>query len=65
MVNIDECFQNVGMIIKNFRGTVNGQVLTAEEHLAIASSFKGIVEEYKRLKDVEAELNKLKEEKKE
>jgi len=67
MVNVNECFQNVGMVIKNFRGTVNGNVLTADEHLVVASSFKGIVEEVKRLQEVEKkykELIEAKEEKK-
>ena len=67
MVNINECFQNVGMVIKSFRGTVNGNVLTADEHLVVASSFKGIVEEVKRLQEVEKkykELIEAKEEKK-
>ena len=58
-MGIDEAIKNIHLTISEFRGTVNGQVLTGTEHLAVQTSFTVLVNELKRLQEIEKN-NKIK-----
>ncbi len=59
-MNLDEAIKNVSLVIRKFRGNIDGQILNAEEHIAVLESFKHIVE---LAKEREKELESKKDEK--
>ena len=52
-MTVDEALKNLQLTISEFRGTVQGQVLTGSEHLVVQTSFTQIVNELKRLQEIE------------
>ena len=58
-MTVDEALKNVHLTISEFRGTVQGVVLTGNEHLGVQTSFTVILDELKRLQKIEEEYKEF------
>lgn len=55
MLKLNDAVKNVALVLSEFRGTVNGAVMTAKEHIVVSESFRLIVNTAREAEELKAE----------